>query len=101
MSADLECTEVVYWVHVQRATTGVVCGSFETACGVARRAQRPLDWGGSTREFVALRHSAAVPGRGGVDRELMRWEVFPERVAVLVPTGQGGLTEEQRDRVLG
>ena len=50
-----------------------------------------------TREFVAIRIEAAViDGIGdGTDRELVRFEVYPDRVA-LVPVNQGGLSDEQK-----
>ena len=49
------------------------------------------------REFVAYRIEAAViDGIGeGTDRELVRFEVYPDRVA-LVPANQGGLSDEQK-----
>ena len=52
---------------------------------------------GNAREFVAIRIEAAViDGIGdGTDRELVRFEVYPDRVA-LVPVNQGGLSDEQK-----
>jgi hypothetical protein len=72
--------------------------TFEEAVKIARvkRADKQV------RAFVAIRIEAAVidgisPGIG-TQTELARFEVYPDRV-VLVPTGQGGLSNEQRDKV--
>lgn len=56
---------------------------------------------GHTRAFVAIRIEAAViDGIGdGIEKELVRFEVYPDRVA-LVPDDQGGLSNEQRVKVL-
>ena len=50
---------------------------------------------------VAIRIEAKlIDGIGdGTDRELVRFEVYPDRVA-LVPRGQGGLSEAQEAKVL-
>lgn len=55
---------------------------------------------GHARSFVAIRVEAAViDGFGdGVDRELARFEAYPDRV-VLVPPDQGGLDDTQKARV--
>lgn len=52
---------------------------------------------GSARAFVAIRIEVAViNGIGyGTERELVRFEIYPDRVA-LVPAGQGGLSDEQK-----
>lgn len=52
---------------------------------------------GHARAFVAYRIEAAViDGIGdGTDRELVRFEIYPDRVA-LVPANQGGLSDEQK-----
>lgn len=52
---------------------------------------------GNARGFVAIRIEAAViDGIGdGTDRELVRFEVYPDRVA-LVPVEQGGLSDAQK-----
>ena len=52
---------------------------------------------GHALAFVAIRIEAAViNGIGeGTDRELARFEVYPDRVA-LVPPNQGGLSDEQK-----
>jgi len=52
---------------------------------------------GHARAFVAIRIEARViDGIGdGTERELVRFEVYPDRVAV-VPDGQGGLSDEQK-----
>ena len=56
---------------------------------------------GDARKFVAIRIEAAViDGIGdGTDRELVRFEVYPDRT-VLVPADQGGLSDEQKAKVL-
>lgn len=55
---------------------------------------------GHARSFVAIRIEAKlIDGIGdGTDRELVRFEVYPDRVA-LVPDGQGGLSDEQKAKV--
>jgi hypothetical protein len=52
---------------------------------------------GSMRAFVAIRIEAKViDGIGdGTERELVRFEIYPDRVA-LVPAYQGGLSDEQK-----
>ena len=56
---------------------------------------------GHARAFVAIRIEAAViDGIGdGTDRELVRFEIYPDRVA-LVPIDQGGLSDEQKAKAL-
>ena len=56
---------------------------------------------GHAREFVAFRIEAAViDGIGdGTERELVRFEIYPDRV-VLVPVKQGGLSDEQKAKAL-
>ena len=55
---------------------------------------------GHVLAFVAIRIEAdIIDGIGdGTDRELARFEVYPDRVA-LVPKGQGGLTDEQKAKI--
>lgn len=55
---------------------------------------------GHARAFVAFRIEAdVIDGIGdGTERELVRFEVYPDRVA-LVPDDQGGLSDEQKDKV--
>jgi hypothetical protein len=55
---------------------------------------------GHARKFVAYRIEAEViDGIGnGTERELVRFEVYPDRVA-LVPADQGGLSDEQKAKV--
>lgn len=57
---------------------------------------------GHTRAFVAIRIEAEVIDGdvNGTDHEFARFEVFADRV-VLVPSGQGGLSDEQRAKALG
>ena len=54
---------------------------------------------GHARAFVAIRIEAKViDGIGdGIERELVRFEVYPDRVA-LVPIDQGGLSDAQKDK---
>jgi len=57
---------------------------------------------GHARAFIAIRieadfaHANAIGA--GTERELARFEVYPDRVA-LVPVDQGGLTDEQKAKV--
>ena len=55
---------------------------------------------GHARAFVAIRIEAdIIDGIGdGTDRELARFEVYPDRVA-LVPDDQGGLSDEQKAKI--
>lgn len=55
---------------------------------------------GNARGFVAIRIEAEViDGIGdGTERELVRFEVYPDRVA-LVPADQGGLSDTQAAKV--
>jgi hypothetical protein len=56
---------------------------------------------GHARAFVAIRIEAeTIDGFGdGTDRELARFEVYPDRVT-LVPKDKGGLSDEQKAKVL-
>ena len=56
---------------------------------------------GSARAFVAIRIEAKVlDGIGdGTERELVRFEIYPDRVA-LVPPDQGGLSDKQKAKAL-
>ncbi len=56
--------------------------------------------GGHARAFVAIRIEALlIDGIGdGTERELARFEVYPDRVA-LVPGEQGGLSDAQKAKV--
>ena len=56
---------------------------------------------GSARAFVAIRIEAKIiNGIGdGTERELVRFEIYPDRVA-LVPADQGGLSDEQKAKAL-
>jgi hypothetical protein len=55
---------------------------------------------GHARAFVTIRIEAdVIDGIGdGTERELVRFEVYPDRVA-LVPDDQGGLSDEQKAKV--
>jgi hypothetical protein len=65
----------------------------------AVRAARAKLAEGHARAFVAYRIEAAViDGIGdGTDRELVRFEIYPDRVA-LVPVNQGGLSDKQKTK---
>lgn len=67
----------------------------------AVRAARAKLADGHARTFVAIRIEAKViDGIGdGTERELVRFEVYPDRVA-LVPPNQGGLSDEQKAKAL-
>lgn len=68
---------------------------FAAAVAAARSTIKRFDYPGQTpdhtysRAFVALR----ITGKGR-DREALRWEVYSDRI-VLVPSDQGGLSDEQ------
>lgn len=107
---ELNVVESVYWTPAGNPHPEYA--SFDDAVAGARDRQSriDLDWPSRaghaprySREFVALRQKCTYAPQEGVasgnDRELLRWEVFPECV-VLVPDGQGGLTDEQRDAAL-
>lgn len=68
--------------------------------GGAINAAREKLANGHARAFVAIRIEARViDGIGdGTERELVRFEVYPDRVA-LVPPDQGGLSDEQTAKV--
>lgn len=55
---------------------------------------------GHVRAFVAIRIEAALVGGigDGTECELVRFEVYPDRV-VQVPDGQGGLSDEQKAKI--
>jgi hypothetical protein len=67
----------------------------------AIKASRAKLAAGHARAFVAIRIEAKViDGIGdGTERELVRFEVYPDRVA-LVPDNQGGLSDEQKAKAL-
>lgn len=77
---------------------------FAGAVAAARSTIKRFDYPGVkpdhtfSRAFVALRVSSkyaqVVNMTSGIDREVLRWEVFRDRV-VIVPSGQGGLSNEQ------
>ena len=71
-----------------------------TFSGAVKAARAKLAQG-HARAFVAIRIEAAViDGIGdGTDRELVRFEIYPDRVA-LVPIDQGGLSDEQKAKAL-
>lgn len=83
--------------------------TFDQAVAAARSEIHRFDYPGQnpdhtySRAFVALRVEADCVGGimgCGTDREILRFEVFRDRVA-LVPQGQGGLSDEQKAQVLG
>lgn len=71
--------------------------TFRTAVEVARDKLAK----GSARAFVAIRIEATVIDgiSAGTDQELARFEIYPDRVA-LVPPNQGGLSDEQKAKTL-
>lgn len=77
--------------------------TFEEAVTAARSTIETLDYGRAgrrdSRAFVALRqgsrYAAPTSAGSGVDEELLRWEVFRDRV-VLQPPGRG-LTDAESD----
>jgi hypothetical protein len=72
-------------------------GTFNAAVEAARAKLAA----GHARSFVAIRIEAKViDGIGdGTERELVRFEVYPDRV-VQVPVNQGGLSDEQKTKAL-
>ena len=74
--------------------------TFDEAVAAARSEISRIDYPGQTpdhaftRAFVALRAEADIVSDYGTDCEIMRFEVFQDRV-VLVPENQGGLSDEQ------
>jgi hypothetical protein len=66
----------------------------------ALRAARKRIANGQLQVMISIRIDAdIINGLGcGTDRELMRFEVYFDRVT-LVPSDQGGLTDDQRDSV--
>lgn len=74
--------------------------SFASAVTAARSTIRVIsgiDPLHNTRAFVTLRMGAVYANGGGCDREVLRWEVFHDRV-VMVPADQGGLSDDQKTR---
>ena len=71
--------------------------TFDTAVKAARAKLAT----GHARAFVAIRIEARViDGIGdGTERELVRFEIYPDRVA-LVPVDQGGLSDAQKAKAL-
>ncbi len=71
------------------------------SCSAAVTAARAKLATGHARAFIVIRIEAEViDGIGnGTDRELARFEIYPDRVA-LVPPDQGGLSDEQQAKVL-
>jgi len=74
---------------------------FSSALAAARTQLAPDRDRVGARAFVAIRIAAEViDGIGnGADRELARFEVYADRVA-LVPPEQGGLSDEQKAKIL-
>ncbi len=74
-----------------------------TLIGAVAAARQELA-AGHTCAFVAIRieatfaHDPSARIGSGTERELARFEVYPDRVT-LVPPQQGGLSAEQRERV--
>lgn len=97
----VEIVERLYWTNGNKLATEYA--TFEEALAAAREEQRPLSWGGHTRAWVMLRQSARFAGgneiASGSEHELLRYEVYPDRVA-LCHEGTGGMSFEQRADVL-
>jgi hypothetical protein len=103
----LQVVERIYWTVPAHYTSGEEFSTFEDAFAHARATQVRIDipqieseprW---SRACVALRQTCRYAPGGisvGNDCEILRWEVYPDRVA-LVPKGQGGLTTEQAQDV--
>ncbi len=85
-------------------TIGTEYPSLEAAIEAAKQEQERMpyceQWPENealyTRKFVELRQQAMFSDGSGVDERIMLWEIFPWGACV-VPAGQGGLTDEQRD----
>lgn len=106
MSNEIEIVERVYWTVCSSYGIGDEYPSFEAAVEAARAGIQEFNYGLDTvnysRAFVALRQKSNYPAdrespASGIDHELRRWEAFLDRT-VLIPEGQGGLTDEQRAR---
>jgi len=103
----IQVVERIYWTVPGDYSSGDEFSTFEKAVAHARAKQRRIDipqieseprW---SRVFVALRQTCRYAPTGvgsGQDAEVLRWEVYPDRVA-LVPAGQGGLSSEQAQAV--
>lgn len=99
----IQVVERIYWTVPGHYSPGDEFSTFEEAVEHARAQQVRIDipqieseprW---SRECVALRQSCRYAPKGigsGQDAEVLRWEVYPDRVA-LVPAGQGGLNTKQ------
>lgn len=104
----LDPTSLLHVLSGKGILVGVVghYGTFDehaTFGDAVRAARAKLKAGGSyvRSTCVAIRIDArTIGGIGdGVERELARFEVYADRVA-LVPADQGGLSDEQRTKVL-
>lgn len=103
----IQVVERIYWTVPGNYSPGEEFSTFEEAVAHARAKQVRIDipqieseprW---SRVSVALRQSCRYAAGGigiGNDCEILRWEVYPDRVA-LVPEGQGGMTAEQAEAV--
>lgn len=103
----IQVVERIYWTMPGYYSSGDEFSTFEEAVAFARAKQVRIDipqieseprW---SRTFVALRQSCRYASGGigiGNDAEILRWEVYPDRVA-LVPEGQGGMSTEQAQDV--
>jgi hypothetical protein len=105
---QIQVVERIYWTVPGNYSPGPEFATFEEAVAAAREKQQRIDipqieseprW---SRACVALRQScryAPIGTASGNDSEILRWEVYPDRVA-LVPKGQGGLSTEQAQEVI-
>lgn len=103
----IQVVERIYWTVPGHYSSGDEFATFAEAVAHARAKQERIDipqiereprW---SRAFVTLRQSCRYASGGigiGNDAEILRWEVYQDRVA-LVPTGQGGMTAEQAQDV--
>lgn len=108
IDTPIQVVERIYWTVPSHYSSGEEFGTFEEAVAAARAGQVEFTYPGQgenggdlvtrSRACVALRQSCRYAPQTGVgtgnDCEILRWEVYPDRVA-LVPEGQGGLTDEQ------
>lgn len=92
----------VYWTVCGTYSKGEEFETFEAAVEAAREKIETFDYPSGSRDsraFVALRQDARyapqATASSGCDCELLRWEVFRDRV-VQTPSGKGGLTDAQR-----
>lgn len=87
---DAKIVKRIYWTHVGAYLPGDEYATFEEAVEAARATivrfvyfeGTPSEKVNFSRAFVALRQAADYEGGGGIDEELVRWEVYTDRVAL-------------------